>query len=191
MVKILAVILIIFSSCSIKEKSCKVQMKKIQENQSKIPENFTVKGLIYLRSIPVIFKGSFSKTEKISLFSPFGQKIASVKKENKTVCLTYKNLKQCGDDTLYRQLLDIDIPVKIKYLIAGKVNFSKNAKIYCKNGNTFVEDKNIRYIFENGMLKEIIYDSYRLEYGYNNEIKIYKKGKKISTIKIKQIEKAK
>ncbi|RMA97932.1 hypothetical protein [Hydrogenothermus marinus] len=190
MVRILAIFLVFIFSCSVKKESCKLQIENLKQEQQKLPKSFKTKGLVYLKGLPAIFKGYFNKNEKISIFTPFGQKLASFEKNEDLVCIEFNGLKQCGKNLL--SILDIDIPINLKNIILGKVDIENADKVYCSEEGVIVEKDNIKYIFEKNRLKKVIYQNYKLIYSYYEDkkvINVYDGDRKISSISIKSIDK--
>ncbi len=191
MVRVLLIALIFISSCAVKKKSCDIIYEDTLKNQQKLPEKYEAKGLVYIKNIPAIFKANFSNEEYVKLYTIFGQKLGEIKKEDDLICINFKGLNQCGDKSLYSKLLGVDIPQELKNILIGKVSISKNARYYCRENDFVIEDKNIKYIFKNGKLREIIYDIYKLSYKYYSDktvIEIFANEKEIGKIEIKKVK---
>lgn len=191
MVRVLLIALIFISSCAVKKKSCDIIYEDTLKNQQKLPEKYEAKGLVYIKNIPAIFKANFSNEEYVKLYTIFGQKLGEIKKEDDLICINFKGLNQCGDKSLYSKLLGVDIPQELKNILIGKVFISKNARYYCRENDFVIEDKNIKYIFKNGKLREIIYDIYKLSYKYYSDkivIEIFANEKEIGKIEIKKVK---
>ena len=191
MVRVLLIALIFISSCAVKEKSCDVIYKETLKNQQKLPEKYEAKGFFYIKNFPSIFKAKFSKKESVKLYTIFGQKLGELKKENNLMCINFKGINQCGDKYLYSKLLGVDIPQKLKNVLIGKVQFSQNARHYCSKEGLVIEDKGIKYIFQGGKLRKIVYNLYKIIYQYYPDktlLKIFAGKKEIVKIEIKKIK---
>ncbi len=192
---VLAVVLIL-SSCSIKKtQTCALDFQKTIDYQKKLPTYYKSTGNVYIAGIPVLFKGEFKKGQStLSLYTIFGQKIGYIKENNKDVCISFNNLKKCGDKDLYKNILNVDIPEKLKDILIGKIDISDANNYSCKDGYLIVRKDDVLYKFKNGKLSEIKYKNYKILYKYKNQkvfIELYDNEDKKAKIVLNKIQRIK
>ncbi|NPA54173.1 MAG: hypothetical protein GXO21_05835 [Aquificae bacterium] len=159
----------LFSCAPLRKKSCETQFLTIVKESQQKKKIKKVRGSIYIKGVLLLFNASLENGTEIALFTPVGSKIAQFIEKDKEVCLIIKNKKICGEaGEMYKRAFSEEIPFSLTTIILGQFNISPDSKYSCENGVITIEDNGKIFIYENNLLKKIIFKDFSLEYEYEN-----------------------
>lgn len=169
---IFLLVILILSSCAPLKKqiTCEEKFYHILKKNSEEVRPFKISGTIFTGGVFFLFTGKFEKDKKISIFTPLGQKVVSVKyRTNREVCVLLKDKENCGIDTdILSEYIKTDIPFSLEDLLTGRFYIPEDSRYRCKKDHIIVNTGRYTIKFKGLKPEEVFYKNFSARYRYES-----------------------
>ena len=192
---IFIIFILILSSCAPLKKqiTCEERFYKLLKNSRKEVKPFRISGTIFAGGVFFLFTGNFDRGKSISIFTPLGQKVVSIRyKTDKELCLLYKDQEDCGfDSNILSKYIKTDIPFNLENLLTGRFHLDEKSSYECENNFITVKTGNYTIRYRGFFPEEVKFKNftayYRYESGKIRSIFILKNNEELLKIYVKSV----
>ncbi|WP_457621424.1 hypothetical protein [Persephonella sp.] len=193
---ILILTIIVLSSCSPIKKhlTCEERFYRILKSNTGKPKPFQITGTIFTGGVFFLFTGRFEKSKDLSIFTPLGQKVATVRYiSEERLCISHDGIEECDSNiNILSKYINSDIPFNLENLLTGRFFIPRESVYRCEKDYIIINTGRYIIKYRNIKPETITFKNfsvlYRYESGKIKSIFILKNGKEIIKIFVKRVK---